>query len=47
IEDQPEDAPLTFLFICEALDLDPASLRDAIQLQASTGPQTLSQEAAL
>ena len=33
IEDEPEDAPLTFLFICEALDLDAESLREAIRIQ--------------
>lgn len=47
MDDQPEDSPLTFLFICEALDLDPESLRNAIQIQAATNPQMLAQEAAL
>lgn len=33
-DDEPTDAPLTFRFICEALDLDCDSLRRAIALQA-------------
>ena len=36
MEDEITDAPLTFSFICEALDLDRASLRRAIELQAET-----------
>ena len=36
LDDEPADAPLTFKFICEALDLDCVSLRKAIQLQAET-----------
>lgn len=38
--DEPEDAPLTFLFICEALDLDSESLRKAIQEQGEA-PQAM------
>lgn len=34
MEDEPSDAPLTFKFICEALDLDVAGLRKAIWEQA-------------
>jgi len=34
MDDEPSDAPLTFLFICEALDLDSDSLRKAIVIQA-------------
>lgn len=34
LHDEPSDAPLTFLFICEALDLDIESLRKAIKAQA-------------
>lgn len=34
MDDEPTDAPLTFRFICEALDLDCDSLRKAIALQA-------------
>ena len=34
MDDEPTDAPLSFRFICEALDLDGDSLRKAIQLQA-------------
>jgi len=47
MDDQPDDAPLTFLFICEALDLDPNSLRKAIEAQAVAGPQAITQEAAV
>ena len=32
--DEVTDSPLTFRFICEALDLDTASLRKAIEAQA-------------
>ena len=37
MDDEPTDAPLTFAFICEALDLDAPSLRKAIifQLESS------------
>ncbi len=34
MDDEPTDAPLSFRFICEALDLDVASLRTAIGRQA-------------
>jgi|694.fasta_scaffold21092_11 hypothetical protein len=34
LEDEPTDAPLSFRFICEALDLDSESLRKAISRQA-------------
>ncbi len=34
--DEVSDAPLTFQFICEALDLDCSSLRRAIEQQAQT-----------
>jgi hypothetical protein len=47
MEDEPTDAPLTFRFICEALDLDCQSLRKAIQVQAASAPQLLVSEAAL
>lgn len=33
-DEEPTDAPLSFRFICEALDLDLPSLRKAIELQA-------------
>lgn len=36
MDDEPTDAPLTFRFICEALDLDGDSLRRAIVIQAET-----------
>ena len=32
-DDEPTDAPLSFRFICEALDLDSGSLREAIEEQ--------------
>lgn len=52
MDDEPTDAPLTFRFICEALDLDSKSLRKAIELQAQNQPQyipaaSVSVEAAL
>lgn len=34
MDDEPTDAPLTFKFICEALDLDFLSLRKAIFSQS-------------
>jgi hypothetical protein len=34
MDDEPTDAPLSFRFICEALDLDVDSLRVAIGRQA-------------
>ena len=34
MDDEPTDAPLSFRFICEALDLDVDSLRSAIGRQA-------------
>lgn len=36
IEEEPSDAPLTFGFICEALDLDKSMLRKAILTHAET-----------
>ena len=35
-DDEPTDAPLTFAFVCEALDLDRDGLRTAIKAQAAT-----------
>lgn len=37
LDDELTDAPLTFRFICEALDLDLDSLRRAIREQAEVG----------
>jgi hypothetical protein len=34
MDDEPTDAPLSFAFICEALDLDSSGLRKAIERQA-------------
>jgi len=34
LDDEPTDAPLSFRFICEALDLDLDSLRNAIKIQS-------------
>ncbi|NMC61559.1 MAG: hypothetical protein GYA55_00170 [SAR324 cluster bacterium] len=47
MEDEPSDAPLTFKFICEALDLDYESLKSAILMQAETAQQDAVQEIAL
>lgn len=47
MDDEPTDAPLSFRFICEALDLDAPSLRKAILVQAETAAQLVLQEAAM
>ena len=47
IEEECSDAPLTFSFICEALDLDLNGLRKAILMQAAAAPQLFAQEAAV
>ena len=47
MEDEPSDAPLTFKFICEALDLDYESLKGAILMQAETQRQSVVNEASL
>lgn len=47
LDDEPTDAPLTFKFICEALDLEPENLRKAIVLQERTQSQSTLQEAAV
>lgn len=44
-DDEPTDAPLTFRFICEALDLDAESLRSAIGRQAENLLNGVEQEA--
>lgn len=41
MDEDPTDAPLTFGFICEALDLDAPSLRKSILLQAESYSQSL------
>ena len=45
LDDEPTDAPLSFRFICEALDLDTPSLRKAIVHQSETQPLMVMQEA--
>ena len=40
-DEQAEEAPLSFRFICEALDLDLVSLRKAILSQAECQPEQL------
>lgn len=47
MDDEPTDAPLSFQFICEALDLDSQSLRQAIVGQAETQSALMLQEAAV
>lgn len=42
MDDEPTDAPLTFRFICEALDLDFSSLRKAIEHMAASQPVLVS-----
>lgn len=46
MDDEPSDAPLTFKFICEALDLDMPSLRKAIMFQAENQPEAAVSEVA-
>lgn len=46
-DDDENDAPLSFLFICEALDLEPHNLRKAIVLQAETHVKMSKKEAAV
>lgn len=40
-DEEPTDAPLTFAFICEALDLDKSTLRKAIAEQAENASEAL------
>lgn len=47
MEDEPTEAPLSFKFICEALDLDINTLRKAIKYQAEVLPSVYLQEAAV
>jgi hypothetical protein len=47
MDDEPTDAPLTFRFICEALDMDVENLRRAIGTQADLYSQGLLEEAAI
>ena len=46
-DDEPTDAPLTFRFICEALDLEHENLRKAIALQERTQAQAGEKKAAV
>ena len=45
-DDYTSEAPLTFRFICEALDLDCESLRKAILMQAEVRPEEFVAEGA-
>jgi hypothetical protein len=36
LDDEPSGSPLTFEFVCEALDIDPAGLRRQILSQRAT-----------
>lgn len=47
MDDEETDSPLTFRFICEALDLDVDSLRNAILLQAGSQRSEFAQEAVM
>lgn len=47
MEDEPADAPLTFKFICEALDLDKDSLRQAIFNNAEKAGSFMAEEIAV
>ena len=46
-DDEDNDAPLSFRFICEALDMDVDNLRKAIALQAELYSQGLLEEVAV
>lgn len=46
MDDEPTDAPLTFMFICEALDLEINSLRKAILFQSQNQPEAAVSEVA-
>lgn len=46
-DDYTSEAPLTFRFICEALDLDCESLRKAILNQAEVAPEQYVAEGAV
>jgi hypothetical protein len=45
MDDEPTDAPLSFAFICEALDLDGESLRRSIVRQAEVSSKALASAA--
>ena len=47
LDDEPTDAPLTFEFICEALDLDLGNLRSAIAEQGAAMSRERIKEAAV
>ncbi len=47
LDDELTDAPLSFRFICEALDLDISSLRTAIQFQAQNAAAEVLKQAAV
>lgn len=47
LDDEVTDVPLTFKFICEALDLDINSLRRAINFQAANNGEFFVQQAAV
>lgn len=47
MDEEPTDAPLSFKFICEALDLDGDSLRKAIGRQAEAQVRQLAANDAL
>lgn len=44
-DNENNDSPLTFKFICEALDMEINHLRRAIQVQALNAPEGVLQEA--
>jgi hypothetical protein len=46
-DDYTSEAPLTYRFICEALDLDCESLRKAIVMQADVAPEPYHAEEAV
>jgi hypothetical protein len=46
-EEEVTDAPISFKFICEALDLDQSGLRKAVDYQHKTGTGAFMKEAAV
>ena len=46
-DDEDDECPLTFTFICEALDLDEVGLRKAIWEQSMRGPDIAVNEIAI
>jgi hypothetical protein len=46
MDDEPTGSPLTFQFVCEALDIDADGLRKQISFQKARGAQVVSENEA-